>query len=133
MCILWIVIIRMYVFFLCWGYHCHSCSFLLLSPFVYLSLTATTVDNGDKMRTLSVYRNEIAYASSDHMVYIRKFSTVGSEMILLNTLQGHFGEVVSVCWNPVRNVWVTGSDDGTIRVWVRGCTFSTVLLQAVST
>jgi len=120
-------------FFLCWGYHCHSCSFLLLSPLVYLSVTATTVDNGDKMRTLSVYRNEIAYASSDHMVYIRKFSTVGSEMILLNTLQGHFGEVVSVCWNPVRNVWVTGSDDGTIRVWVRGCTFSTVLLQAVST
>jgi len=52
------------------------------------------------------------------MVYIRKFSTVGSEMILLNTLQGHFGEVVSVCWNPVKNVWVTGSDDATIRVWV---------------
>ena len=52
------------------------------------------------------------------MVYIRKFSTVGSEMVLLNTLQGHFGEVISVCWNPVKNVWVTGSDDGTIRIWV---------------
>jgi len=52
------------------------------------------------------------------MVYIRKFSTVGSEMVLLNTLQGHIGEVVSVCWNPVQHVWVTGSDDGTICVWV---------------
>jgi len=63
-------------------------------------------------------RNEIAYASSDHLVYIRKFSTVGSEMTLLNTLQGHFSDVTSVRWNPVKSVWVTGSEDGTIRVWV---------------
>jgi len=70
------------------------------------------------VKLLYLYRNEIAYASSDHMVYIRKFSTVGSEMVLLNTLQGHFGEVVCVCWNPVKNVWVTGSEDGTICVWV---------------
>ena len=58
------------------------------------------------------------------MVYIRKFSTVGSEMVLLNTLQGHFGEVISVCWNPVKNVWVTGSDDGTIRIWVSSIIFN---------
>jgi WD40 repeat protein len=63
-------------------------------------------------------RNEIAYASSEGVVYIRKFSTLGYEMILTNKLEGHFGEVVSVKWNPVRNAWVTGSEDATIRIWV---------------
>jgi len=61
------------------------------------------------------------------MVYIRKFSTVGSEMTLLNTLQGHFGDVISVRWNPVKKVWVTGSDDGTIRVWVSSLHYTCVM------
>jgi WD40 repeat protein len=62
-------------------------------------------------------RNEIAYATSDHVVYLRQFSTNGSQMVLLNTLQGHYGDVTCVKWNPVKSVWVTGSEDATIRVW----------------
>ncbi|ELT89388.1 hypothetical protein CAPTEDRAFT_187404 [Capitella teleta] len=62
-------------------------------------------------------RNEFAYSSSDKMVYIRKFALEGVEMILLNTLQGHFGEVRCVKWNHLKEKWVTGSEDGTIRIW----------------
>ena len=65
-----------------------------------------------------ILRNEFAYSSSDKMVYIRKFSTNGVDMVLLNTLQGHFGEVTAVKWNDVKEKWVTGSEDGTIRIWV---------------
>lgn len=62
-------------------------------------------------------RNEFAYSSSDKMIYIRRFSPEGSGMVLLNTLQGHYGEVTCIEWNPVRKKWVSGSEDGTIRVW----------------
>ncbi|XP_074652528.1 uncharacterized protein LOC141906930 [Tubulanus polymorphus] len=62
-------------------------------------------------------RGEFAYSSSDKMVYIRKFSTTGTKMVLLNTLQGHEGEVTCVLWNKVKSKWVTGSEDGTIRIW----------------
>ncbi|KAK3098170.1 hypothetical protein FSP39_016842 [Pinctada imbricata] len=62
--------------------------------------------------------NEFAYASSDKMVYIRKFSTNGAKMTLVNTLQGHEGEITSVRWNPHNDgTWVTGSEDSTIRIW----------------
>ncbi|XP_050413765.1 uncharacterized WD repeat-containing protein alr3466 [Patella vulgata] len=67
--------------------------------------------------TYSPKTNEIAYSSSDKMVYIRKFSTNGSRMTLVNTLQGHEGEVTVVKWNSIRNKWVTGSEDGTVRIW----------------
>ncbi|XP_048258792.1 uncharacterized WD repeat-containing protein alr3466-like [Haliotis rufescens] len=62
-------------------------------------------------------KNEFAYASSDKMVYIRKFSTDGSKMTLVNTLQGHDGEITCVQWNPITSKWVTGSEDGTVRIW----------------
>ncbi|XP_071959328.1 uncharacterized protein [Antedon mediterranea] len=62
-------------------------------------------------------RNEFAYASSDKMVYIRKFSEVGSDMTLCNTLQGHDAEITQVRWNKVTDKWITGSEDGTIRIW----------------
>ena len=65
------------------------------------------------------YSKEFAYSSSDKMVYIRKFSTVGSKMTLVNTLQGHDAEVTCVKWNSITNKWVTGSEDATIRIWVR--------------
>ncbi|CAK8695799.1 unnamed protein product [Clavelina lepadiformis] len=62
-------------------------------------------------------RNEFAYASSDGMVYIREFSPNGSEMRMCNTLQGHELEITSVRWNHVYDKWITGSEDGTIRIW----------------
>ena len=52
------------------------------------------------------------------MVYIRQFSTDGSEMLLLNTLQGHELEITSVRWNQVYEKWMTSSEDGTIKIWV---------------
>lgn len=61
--------------------------------------------------------NEYAYASSDKMVYIRTFSKTGKDMKLVNTLQGHDAEVTSICWSPLHSKWVTGSEDGTVRIW----------------
>ncbi len=63
-------------------------------------------------------RNEFAYASSDKLVYIRRFSPTGVDMVLLNTLQGHEAEVTCVKWNDILGKWVTGSEDGTVRIWV---------------
>lgn len=65
------------------------------------------------------HRKEFAYSSSDKMVYIRKFSTTGSRMTLVNTLQGHDAEVTCVRWNSITEKWVTGSEDATIRIWVK--------------
>ncbi|XP_053405199.1 uncharacterized protein LOC123523222 isoform X1 [Mercenaria mercenaria] len=62
-------------------------------------------------------RKEFAYSSSDKMVYIRKFSTTGSKMTLVNTLQGHEAEVTCVKWNSITQKWVTGSEDATVRIW----------------
>lgn len=63
--------------------------------------------------------NLFAYSSSDSMVYIRKFAMHGSEMTLVYTLQGHLSDVNCVRWHPVKELWVTGGEDGTIRVWVK--------------
>ncbi|KAH9505160.1 hypothetical protein Btru_058857 [Bulinus truncatus] len=60
---------------------------------------------------------EFAYSCADKMVYIRKFSTSGSKMTLSNTLQGHETEVTCVKWNHISEKWVTGAEDGTIRIW----------------
>ena len=65
-----------------------------------------------------LYRQELAYASSDKMVYIRKFLPTGTAMVLLNTLQGHFAEVTCIEWNAIKETWVTGSEDATVRIWV---------------
>ena len=62
--------------------------------------------------------NLFAYASSDSMVYIRKFAMHGSEMTLVYTLQGHLSDVNCVRWHPVKENWVTGGEDGTVRIWV---------------
>ncbi|XP_073256527.1 uncharacterized protein [Porites lutea] len=67
--------------------------------------------------TYSLERNEFAYASSDKLVYIRQFSERGAEMTLSAVLQGHEAEVTQVRWNAVLTKWITGSEDGTIRVW----------------
>jgi hypothetical protein len=41
-------------------------------------------------------RNEFAYASSDKLIYIRRFSDKGNEMTLTAILQGHEAEVTQV-------------------------------------
>ncbi|XP_065836008.1 uncharacterized WD repeat-containing protein alr3466-like [Oscarella lobularis] len=62
-------------------------------------------------------RNEFAYSSSDKMIYVRKFSKRAAEMRITSVLEGHEGEVLQVKWNEHRQCWVTGSEDGTIRLW----------------
>ncbi|KAK7116215.1 uncharacterized WD repeat-containing protein alr3466-like [Littorina saxatilis] len=61
--------------------------------------------------------NEFAHSSSDKMVYIRKFNPHGSRQTLLNTLQGHETDVTAVEWSKPYNKWITGSEDGTVRIW----------------
>ncbi|XP_077122024.1 uncharacterized protein LOC143776480 isoform X1 [Ranitomeya variabilis] len=62
-------------------------------------------------------RNEFAYASSDGNIYIRHFALVSSEMTLENILRGHEAEVTSIVWHNLKDKWITGSEDGTIRIW----------------
>ncbi|XP_067851984.1 uncharacterized WD repeat-containing protein alr3466-like [Heptranchias perlo] len=62
-------------------------------------------------------RNEFAYSSSDGMVYIRHFSPVASEMKLVSVLQGHEADITSILWHSLLNKWLSGSEDGTIRIW----------------
>lgn len=62
--------------------------------------------------------NTFGYASTDSMCYIRKFSTRGSEMVLVNTLQGHQSEVNCIKWYSKKKLWITGGEDTTVRLWV---------------
>ena len=62
--------------------------------------------------------NTFGYASTDSMCYIRKFSTRGSEMVLVNTLQGHQSEVNCIKWYSKKCLWITGGEDTTVRLWV---------------
>jgi len=73
--------------------------------------------------------NTFAYSSTDSMCYIRKFSERGSEMVLVNTLQGHHGEVNVICWYAQKSQWITGGEDTTIRIWV--CDFLFFLLKFI--
>ncbi|KAG8578882.1 hypothetical protein GDO81_010652 [Engystomops pustulosus] len=62
-------------------------------------------------------RREFAYSSSDGNIYIRRFGPQSSEMTLVNILRGHEAEVTSVAWHNLKDKWLTGSEDGTIRIW----------------
>ncbi|XP_078267365.1 cell division cycle protein 20 homolog [Rhinoraja longicauda] len=62
-------------------------------------------------------RNEFAYSSSDGMVYIRHFSPITSEMKLVSILQGHEADITAILWHSLLNKWISGSEDGTIRIW----------------
>lgn len=62
--------------------------------------------------------NWFAYASTDSMCYVRKFGVCGSEMVLVSTLQGHLSDVNCIRWHEPRDVWVTGGEDNSIRIWV---------------
>lgn len=68
-------------------------------------------------------RNVFAYSSTDKLVYIRHFSLDGTKMKLENTLQGHSLEVNCVRWSPKTEKWITASEDGTIRIWVKKINF----------
>ncbi|RXM97499.1 Guanine nucleotide-binding protein subunit beta-like protein [Acipenser ruthenus] len=63
-------------------------------------------------------RNEFAYSSSDGLIYIRQFSPVGREMRLVSVLQGHQADITAIVWHHLSDKWISGSEDGTIRIWV---------------
>ncbi|KAL3309331.1 hypothetical protein Ciccas_012124, partial [Cichlidogyrus casuarinus] len=81
-------------------------------------------------------RNEIGYVSADWYLYLRTFHLDGRKIQLKQKLQGHHGEVNCLAWRPplheistamyatdpspfdLFGAWITGSVDGTIRVWV---------------
>ncbi|PAA50054.1 hypothetical protein BOX15_Mlig018091g2, partial [Macrostomum lignano] len=65
-------------------------------------------------------RNELALSSADNLVYIRRFSPVGSQLVLLGTLQGHTADVNCVKWWAKKNCWVTASEDRSIKLWDSG-------------
>ncbi|KAM4675996.1 uncharacterized protein O3C94_008633 [Discoglossus pictus] len=62
-------------------------------------------------------RKQFAYSSGDGNIYIRHFATVSSEMTLVNILQGHEAPVTSIVWHHQIDKWISGSEDGTIRIW----------------
>lgn len=62
-------------------------------------------------------RNEFAYASADKQAYIRRFSPQGDSMTLVAVLQGHEAEVTKIRWHKKESMWVTASEDRTIRLW----------------
>ncbi|KAI8908490.1 WD40-repeat-containing domain protein [Gorgonomyces haynaldii] len=62
-------------------------------------------------------RNEFAYASSDKLAYVRRFSSNGGEMKLMAVLQGHEAEVTQIKWHKKYKQWITGSEDRTVRIW----------------
>jgi WD40 repeat protein len=62
--------------------------------------------------------NLFGYASTDTLCYIRKFSPIGTKMVLETVLQGHKSEVNCIKWISSINNWITGGEDCTIRLWV---------------
>jgi WD40 repeat protein len=60
-----------------------------------------------------------AYTASDMCVYVRKFSPRGSDMKLMYKLETNLdSEVYCVKWNYITNQWITGMENGEIRLWV---------------
>ncbi|XP_060693455.1 uncharacterized protein LOC132823530 [Hemiscyllium ocellatum] len=62
-------------------------------------------------------RNEFAYSSSDGMIYIRHFSPTTTQMKLVSVLQGHEADITAILWHSLLNKWLSGSEDGSIRLW----------------
>ena len=59
------------------------------------------------------------YASSDNCVYVRKFATRGVDMQLMYKLEIQIeSEITRVKWNYLTNEWITGLENGEIRIWV---------------
>ncbi|RKP03096.1 hypothetical protein CXG81DRAFT_10019 [Caulochytrium protostelioides] len=75
----------------------------------------------DAVTDLAVAPEEglFAYGSEDRVCYVRRLSTVGTEMTLVGMCIGHEAELSSVRWNPFTSQWITGSFDCTFRVWAK--------------
>ncbi|XP_059845997.1 uncharacterized protein LOC132405308 isoform X3 [Hypanus sabinus] len=110
------------------GWDRHLCVWDLQTGVLYNTFSNTAPGEGGNVQELacdgaildlaySPKRNEFAYSSSDGMVYIRHFSPITSEMKLVSVLQGHEADITSILWHSLFNKWLSGSEDGTIRIW----------------
>lgn len=59
----------------------------------------------------------VAYSTSDSSIFLCPFSKKRTGLRVQATLKGHSGEVTQIKWNPFIGKWVSGSEDGTIRIW----------------
>jgi len=63
------------------------------------------------------HNGTFAFSTANNHIFIHKWSSNYREIKLLQTLKGHWAEVSCVKWHSVIQRWVSGSEDGTIRVW----------------
>ncbi|XP_048347111.1 flowering time control protein FY-like [Sphaerodactylus townsendi] len=61
-------------------------------------------------------RREFALSSSTGRIFICAFNPYCANLILLAEL-GHQVSVVALVWHPLEDKWVSGSEDGCIRLW----------------
>ncbi|XP_064393022.1 uncharacterized protein LOC135340631 [Halichondria panicea] len=101
------------------GWDCAVCVWDLTEGQLLAKLQHTDTASDDIITCLaySPTTDSIAYSMSNCIVYLRQFSTRQSEMKLTGKLEGHTGEVTQVRWNSFTEKWVTGSEDGTIKIW----------------
>ncbi|XP_032996374.1 vegetative incompatibility protein HET-E-1-like [Lacerta agilis] len=75
-------------------------------------------DNGPILDlAYSPKRREFAFSSSTGRVFICAFNPHCADLVLLAELCGHKAAVVALVWHPLEDKWVSGAEDGSIRLW----------------
>ncbi|XP_062979423.1 uncharacterized protein LOC134396781 [Elgaria multicarinata webbii] len=62
-------------------------------------------------------RRKFAFSSSTGGVFICAFNPHCADLVLLAELSGHQATVVALVWHPLEDMWVSGAEDGSIRLW----------------
>nr|XP_020645979.1 vegetative incompatibility protein HET-E-1-like isoform X2 [Pogona vitticeps] len=61
---------------------------------------------------------DMAYSpKSTGGVFICAFNPLSADLVLLAELCGHRATVVALAWHPLEDRWVSGAEDGSIRLW----------------
>jgi WD40 repeat protein len=117
------------VYLLSGGWDRRICIWDLTYFTLFTVFSNTNVSSIDEAETASIgsildmdyspHLKYYAYASSDSCVFVRKFATRGCDMHLIYVLKTNIdSEVTCVKWNFVTNQWVTGMENGELRIWV---------------
>nr|XP_060621645.1 uncharacterized protein LOC132769061 isoform X1 [Anolis sagrei ordinatus] len=62
-------------------------------------------------------RREFAFSCSTGQVFICAFNPLCTDLLLLTELSGLKATVVALVWHPLKDKWVCGTEDGSIRIW----------------
>ncbi|KAJ7316603.1 hypothetical protein JRQ81_002765 [Phrynocephalus forsythii] len=62
-------------------------------------------------------RRKFAFSSSTGGIYICAFNPLSANLVILAELCGHRATVVALAWHPLEDRWVSGDEDGSIRLW----------------